>query len=509
MRRRLSVFFVGATIVAALVLPASAAASITGLPEINPHPALSLPAPPKASAPTAALSPFAPMTGTSWAGAFDLTVAPPDPNGAIGPGGYVEIVNIQMAIYTRGGVLVNQTPLGALTGHSQFNLSDPMVLWDPATQRFFYNVWDTSNATMAWGFSKSASPTGPTSFCNYTSSFGYTKSDVPDYPKLGQSQNFLLIGVNHYAGLSAPSSDRSDLLWIDKPTVTGTITTCPSASSFLSGRISALKNANGTQAFTPVPAIENDPLGNGYVVASNDIECPPKCGSGTLITVYMVRPSTTNPKVAVITATHSLTVPTYTSPNPAGAPQKGSSHTLDVLDGRLEHAVEGIDPGAANAPIIWTGHTVLSSGGRTEFRWYGIKPVPVATPTVFTSGVVNNPSLYVFNGAMAPDRTVATSGSAHGDSVVIGFTTSSSTTLAADQMVSKVGTGAQSAFVLVHQSTTADNDFTCTPKCRWGDYGGATADPAQGLTASHGQVWLTNEAVTAGNNTTWNWEASP
>jgi hypothetical protein len=128
---------------------------------------------------------------------------------------------------------------------------------------------------------------------------------------------------------------------------------------------------------------------------------------------------------------------------------------------------------------------------------------------VFASGVVNDPSLYVFNGSVAPDRTVNPSGSAHGDSMAIGFTTSSSTTLPADQMVSKIGNGAQSPFVLVHQSTTADGDFTCTPKCRWGDYAGATSDPAQSLTAPHGEVWFTNEAVTQGNNTTWNWEGKP
>jgi hypothetical protein len=77
-------------------------------------------------------------------------------------------------------------------------------------------------------------------------------------------------------------------------------------------------------------------------------------------------------------------------------------------------------------------------------------------------------------------------------------------------MVSKVGTGALSPFVLVHQSLTADNDFTCNPgPCRWGDYGGATSDPAASLTAVNGEAWFTNESVTAGSNTTWNWEAKP
>ena len=74
-------------------------------------------------------------------------------------------------------------------------------------------------------------------------------------------------------------------------------------------------------------------------------------------------------------------------------------------------------------------------------------------------------------------------------------------------MVSKVGGGAQSAFVLVKQSIAPDNNFTCSP-CRWGDYAGATSDPAAKHGAPKGRVWLTNQ-WTNGNDLTWNWEAIP
>lgn len=504
-------WLLAAALFAVVLVPASASASITGRVLINPHPSAGAFVAP--SAPTvghAVENPFAPVVGASWAGLSDPTVSPPDTNGAIGPNNYVEIINIQLGIYTRSGVLVNQTPLGVLTGHSQFNLSDPMVLWDANTQRFYFNVWDTSQATMVWGFSKSSSPAGPTDFCTYTSSFGYSTSEFPDYPKLGQSMNFLLIGVNHYPSASAPRSDRSDLLWINKPQGSAALTTCPAASTFKSGKFANLRNSDGTQAFTPVPAIEDDALGNGYVVASSDIECPPTCGSGNLITVYTIRPTVGNAGVPTIYNMKSLTVPSYSSP-PGGAPQKGTTNKLDTLDGRLEHAVAAVNP-AIGKVAIWTGHTI-ANGTRTLFRWYEISPILIGSPSLVASGTVSDPSLWVFNGAVAPDRAVPSAtgspASAFGNSYVIGFSTSSSSTLAAAQMVSSVAGGAQSPFVMVHQSTSADTDFTCAPTCRWGDYGGATSDPAASLTGAHGEVWLTNEAVTAGNNTTWNWEAKP
>jgi hypothetical protein len=448
-----------------------------------------------------------PTIGASWAGITDFSLSPPDPNGAIGPKSYVEIINLQLAIYNRTGGLIKSANLQTLTGHNQFSLADPMVLWDADTQRFYYNVWDVSQSTMAWGFSKNDDPQQiPTDWCNYTSTFGYTNSEFPDYPKLGQSKWFLLIGVNHYPSLSALHADRSDVLWISKPQGSAPITTCPASTTFKAGKFADIRNQDGTQAFTPVPAIQIDPSNFGYVVSSSDIECPDICGTGNKITVHAVRRSPSDPTVASMTKGHSITVATF-APPATNAPQKGTTKTLSTLDGRLEHAVLAVDP-AVGVPVIWTGHAVNSAGNRTEFRWYEIRPTPPLNPTLIQSGVVKDPALYVFNGAMSPDRTCNLSGCAHGDAVIVGFTTSSSTTYPAVQMVEKIGSGAQSVFVLVHAATTFDTDFTCSPNCRWGDYGGATPDPAASLGALHGEVWLTQD-TTNGNNTTWNWEAKP
>src|SRR5438477_4757250 len=204
-------------------------------------------------------SPHDPTIGSSWAGISQSNVTPPDPNGAIGPSSYIEIINLKIAIYTRAGASIALATPTQLTG--QGSLSDPMVLWDADTQRFYYNVWNTSQSTMAWGFSKDNNPqTIPGSFCNYTSSFGYNpSSDIPDYPHLGQTQGFLMIGVNHYPSFSSMHADRSDLLWINKPQGSAPISTCPPSSQFKSGKAPHLRNQDGSQAFTPAPAIPTEP----------------------------------------------------------------------------------------------------------------------------------------------------------------------------------------------------------------------------------------------------------
>ena len=458
-------------------------------------------------APAAPAGGTAPSIGASWQGISDPSVTPPDTNGAIGPSSYLEIINLKLGIYSRTGTLITSATLGALTGHSNFSLSDPMVLWDPASQRFYYNVWDVSQSTMAWGFSKDTNPTTiPGSFCNYTSSFGYNPSvDIPDYPKLGQTKDFLMIGVNHYPSFSSMHADRTDLLWIKKYKNSNPVTTCPASSTFTSGIFKNLKNGDGTIGFTPVPAIQTDTSGIGWVVTMSDIECPDICGSGTKISIHAFRPNPRNPSKPQFKVMGSdVTVGSFTSP--PDAPQKGSSDVLDTLDGRLTHAVSGIDPANGNKTAVWVAHSVAGGAG-AQINWYEINPLPVPTPSLIQSGTVSDPNLYVFNAGISNDRACDLAGCAHGDSMVLGFSTSSSTAFPASQMVSKIGAGAQSSFVLVKQSTTFDNDFSCSPTCRWGDYGGATPDPTKKGGAT-GEVWLTNE-WTNGTNQTWNWEATP
>jgi hypothetical protein len=453
------------------------------------------------SAPTAHNG-AAPIVGSSWNGVNQSTVTPPDPNGAIGPNSYVEVVNVKMAIYQRSGVGIAVGAFSKLTGNG--NGSDPMVLWDPDTQRFYYNIWNTANARMDWGFSKDSNPTTiPGSWCRYETSFGYPTSSFPDYPKLGQTKDFLLIGVNFYPTQSSQESTSSDLLWLSKPQGQAPITTCPSATSFTSGKVTGLLNQDGSQAFTPVPAIQTDPSSTGYVLGLSDIECPPRCGTGTLLTVFTV---TNGGGVPAVSAPDSITVGSYMSP--PDAPQQGTGNKLDTLDGRLTHAVSGVDP-TFGTTTVWAGHTVLGGAG-SQINWYEIDPTG---GSVVQQGSAISGSLYVLNAGISNDRTCTATTCAHGDSMVLGFTTTSSATHPAIQMVSKIGAGAQSGFVLVKQSTASDKNFSCSP-CRWGDYGGATPDPAASLTAAQGEVWLSNQWTAGGGifssgDRTWNWEANP
>jgi hypothetical protein len=444
---------------------------------------------------------LAPVAGPAWQGLHQSNLAPPDTTGAAGPTRYIELINLQFGIYGRTGSLINRGKLSSLTGHPQNALTDPQIMWDPGTQRFYFVVLDFADDTMAWGFSKSDSPSGAPDFCAYTADFGYG-TDLPDYPKLGDTKDFLLIGVNVFRGFNTYLG--SDVDWVTKPSGTGTITTCPAQGSFKLGKVAKLRDKNGRLVNTPSPAGQVDVSATGWVVAVPDLTVVSR---GRAISVFEVTKDSTS-GAAKVTLAGSVAVSAFELP--PSAPQKQTSARIDTLDGRLEHAVSATDPRFGKT-AVWTAHAVKGGAGDEE-RWYEIDPVGL---TLLQSGAATSQSLYVYNGAIAPDRVVSASGSGFGSAMVMGFNTSSSQDFPAIQMVSKIGGGAQSGFVLVKQSSGANIDFSCGV-CRWGDYSGATSDPSPSLLGgAKGRVWLSNQWDIAGSDSsdvdwrTWNWQATP
>ena len=438
-------------------------------------------------------SPKAPSIGVQWDGLVHPGIQPPDTTGAVGPNSYIETVNLDFGIYSRSGVLINQGSLTQLTGSSR-SLSDPQILWDNNDQRFYYVVitFNSSPHFIEWGFSKDSNPQSAADFCKYEDGFGYG-NNLPDYPKLGNSPRFLLIGSNVF--VNEQFYTGSDVAWVNKSSVgPNPISTCPPHSQFQTGKFATLKNGNGTKVFTPVPAVNTEPLlasrAEGWVVGTAP-------GQSNFLTVFGVFATPAGPKLS---GPFTVSVPTFSAP--PNAPECRSGNTLDTLDGRLERAVASQDPVHGSTDAIWTSHAVAGGAG-SEQRWYEINPT-VNPPTLLQSGKVTDPSLYVWNGAVSPDRVVNPSGKAFGGNMVVGFNTSNSTTCPAIQMVSKVGNNAQSGFVMVKQSLGPSTDF------RWGDYSGASPDPAADLGGTEGNVWLTGEWNSP--NASWlteNWEAIP
>jgi hypothetical protein len=189
----------------------------------------------------------------------------------------------------------------------------------------------------------------------------------------------------------------------------------------------------------------------------------------------------------------------------------GSVNQLDTLDTRLTQAVAATDPFHDDKFAIWTQHTVKVDG-RSAVRWYEIDPWG---RTLLQRGVARNPTQFLFNGAISPNRRVNGTTVTGGNAMVLSYNASSSVMFPGIRMVSKIGAGSQSGPVVVHDSPGPLSGLGCddtTQICRWGDYAAATPDPAIG-----NRTWQVSQfAVGSGSGTsgpatarTWHFVATP
>jgi hypothetical protein len=421
--------------------------------------------------------PLAPSTVRAWAGINNPLFSPPDATSAVGTSRYVELVNSNFAIYSK----TSNTPIrtgtlnsliGAPSGTDSF---DVQILWDAQTTRFYYaadEILSSSNNRVAFGFSKTASPSSAADWCKYSIGFG---AIFPDFPKLGDSEHFVIIGVNRFD--ASNNYLGSQIEAISKP---GGGSTCPAASSFKEG------GKVLTGGFTPTPVNEIDTNPTGWAVARTLIL------PGNKLQLYRISRDGTTGEPMISGSPKSVPVPRYNlAPD---APQQGSTHKIDTNDGRTTQAQGAFDPARGNSFGIWTQHTVRGGAG-AEVRWYEIYP---KRQLLLQKGKVTSPSLFEFNGAIAPNRRVNGSTESGGDAMVMNFNTSSSAAKPGIRMVSKIGKTAQSSQVTVKNSTGQLSGFDCagSDPCRWGD-NAVTPDPS-----AANRMWNVSQfAVGSGSGT--------
>src|SRR4051794_28788739 len=200
------------------------------------------------------------VDGRSFAGLTDRLndLSPSDATGAIGPTRFVQLVNARFGIYARDGKQPLATgDLTQLAGVARdVFVFDPQIIWDPAARRFYYVIdsiyGGSADNRLQVGFSRTDSPASAADWCHYQIRYG---KEFPDFPKLGDSGAYGLIGVNVYADNFVGPFRRADLIAISKPPAGKD---CPAETSFSGGVAKDLRDADGRRGFTPGPAHQVD-----------------------------------------------------------------------------------------------------------------------------------------------------------------------------------------------------------------------------------------------------------
>jgi len=361
-------------------------------------------------------------------------------------------VNSEFAIYDKGSSIpISSGSLNTLANASSADtLFDVQVIWDPTTSRFYYAMIDVSSQTqnnLAFGFNKTASPSSGSSsdWCKYSISYG---ARFPDYPKLGDSKYFALIGVNVF---SRNLFTGADALAITKPS---SGSGCPSSTKLKTK--SDLMSNDSTFAFSPVPANEIDTKDNGWIAAIPS-DLPSK-------KISLFKVTKESGKAEIQKTATQLKVGSFSAP--PNAPQNGNSLKIDTLDGRLTQAVAATDTGHNDKFALWTQHTV-SEGAGSKVRWYEIYP---SDSKLIQNGSASDRSKYDFDGAISPNRAVQGSSSSGGKNMVLNFVASSGSSFPTIKVVSKKGNNSQTDQVAVKQSPGRIAGFDCgggtTPRRR-------------------------------------------
>jgi hypothetical protein len=411
------------------------------------------------------------LDNEAWAG-----YTPPDSTGAAGVDRYVEIVNSRIAVFNKDGTVAvpsddlqhfykanGLTALATGTSHGDpgDSVFDVQVQWDEASQRWLIASADeeasgTAPNHVIFGWSATPDPAG--AWCVWRTSGTHT---FDDYPKLGHDDTHLMIGTNEFVNNSEASGFNQSNLWVVQ-TPPASDSTCPASQpSIVGGGPQEVRSA-----FTPVPVNIADSGTTGYVVATTG------AAASSLVLLYTVDAT------GHISATGApITVKSFSEP--PSVQQPGSTDVIDSSDGRLTQA-------AAVGGRIWTQHTVRSADGqRAEVRWYEIDPA--ATNKLVQEGAITDLSNSVFNAAVSP--------AVDGTHAAIQFNVGGAFHLVEIRGQMRAATtplGQMENELTVDTSAAIDQDFSCAqgPSCRWGDYSGASPDPATGNEAI---VWGTNQ----------------
>jgi hypothetical protein len=126
---------------------------------------------------------------------------PPDNGTAAGPSHIFQMINVRGAVFnkTTGAKIGANINLGTFFGTGAQGLSDPIIRYDPTSNRWFAAII-TTNGVLKWVLAVSTSndPTG--SFVLY--SFPPSPSNCTDYPNMGISDDKVVLTANAFTNCS-------------------------------------------------------------------------------------------------------------------------------------------------------------------------------------------------------------------------------------------------------------------------------------------------------------------
>jgi len=413
-------------------------------------------------------------TGSSYL--LNSQALPPDPNGVIGPGRFMEFINGSVAVYNRtnGASVQRKSDLkfwaDAGLNTSAIAISDPRVIYDPATQRWFATQVDfdpnaSDPTTEANDFllavSTTSSPTGP--WKGFMFQADPDNGDFADFPTLGLDSNAVYISGDFYTnsvavGPGLVSIPKADLI-AATPTITN-LTWYGVMDYSVRGDVLQPAVCFDGSAGGSLLAMGN--IGSDSNPHSNVVWFAVQNGGGTNATLSAPISLTVDPYVVPDNAI--LGVPQFT------APQPDDTTTLQANDARLSAKVFAV------GGVLYAVHTT-ELNGRMAIRWYRIR---ASDQTLLEQGTIADTNLDLFFPCIAANLygvvVIGCNGSSFSNCIscyaYAGQTVNGQTTFGSSTLL-------QSGVADYHDENEILGELLGSPTTsRWGDYNTLSVDAA-------------------------------
>lgn len=385
---------------------------------------------------------------------------PPDMGGSVG--GYVmQMLNGYVATYdTQSNMVGSATSLNTFWNNAGLSsaigstaASDPRLIYDPASQRWFASAISTQSTSnnILIAVSNSSNPTQ-----GFTGFSLASPSDFADFPTLAIDNNAVTIGINNFSSSSGSYTGSS-------------VYSIPTSSL-----LAISPSLNGFTAFH-----DTNQLGGGFTPEG----VTNFYGSGTGSTVLSTNYGTNGLNISTVsgagTAAATLTQTSYISSilgTLPTAPTQPGGTSYDQGDNRISSGVYQV------GNLIYFTNNV-SVDGSDQIQW-GI--LDATTNTIVHTGLI---------GVSGLDLTYPSiSANANGTFVISFIGSGSNSNIDAYYVICSTVTSLCSAPVQDFAGLASNYDISPGGTNRWGDYSWTTVDPN-----NSNNFWLFQEVPLANN----------
>jgi hypothetical protein len=378
---------------------------------------------------------------------------PPDVQVAAGRGYVMEMVNLAARTWrTSDGtaVEVQTQDLAAFFGSGSDRLTDPRIIYDGVSERWFASISDVDAKTILVAVSSGGDPTATWTVTSYPA------PGCADQPRLGLADGTVVLAADIFLScVEGGSRTIGAALWV------------VNKQELLAGSKQPDFTTYGPDpnfsSFAPVQSLS--PTSTEYVVSVD----APRSTVVHLFAVDGIPPAAVTVKEIATPSINRMSRPPFAAQPPAASGR--AQQPLDTNDDRILESVWDGDR------LWFSGNTACTPAGDSLIRSCArIVELSTATRTVTTDTDLSQRGAHLFYPAIRPDRS--------GDLVVV-YGESGMSVSPEVVAVGLMPDGTLTNPVVIAQSASAYLGD------RYGDYFGAARDPA-----NTGLVWVAGEAGT-------------